>query len=83
MRLAHDYQGVSIRLADERLAHVLKHTEEPSSRSAGPRDLSELVARKWTADRYGTRAKSQGLRAGRGETVSSGSGPGGSRFCSR
>ncbi len=29
-----------------RFASVLEHTEEPSSRSAGPRDLSELVARK-------------------------------------
>ncbi|MBI4571985.1 MAG: hypothetical protein HY713_01700 [candidate division NC10 bacterium] len=27
MRVIHDYQGVSIRLTDERLAHILEHPE--------------------------------------------------------
>ena len=27
MRVIHDYQGVPIRLTDERLAHILEHPE--------------------------------------------------------
>ena len=27
MRIIHDYQGVSVRLTDERLAHILGHPE--------------------------------------------------------
>ena len=34
MRVIHDYQGVPIRLTDERLAHILEHPEMVGLESA-------------------------------------------------
>lgn len=50
MRILHDYQGLAIRLTDERLGHILEHPEMDSMESAYLTDKTKQGARLWPSE---------------------------------